>query len=260
MKKNNFFSLNLPDKIFGIEIAFIKLLLIPVPLILVFLISLKLVIIPKITEIGEINNKIKSTGSQTSLVKTKNNYLKSIDQVDLKDKAQFLNSAVLSENKAYVLTEIIRKIADKYSFYITSFTITPGEIKNGDTDSNIQMGSEKDAIKKTPVKLTLSGPNDKMLDLIIALEKSLPILFIDSFETKTKDSLTELDLTVSSYYMNNNVSFNTKDLTLTDLTLTDEESGLLKKLSEFNKIDLSSSDSTDSATFKEYSRENPFNL
>jgi len=259
MKKNNFFSLNLPDKMFGVESAFIKIFLIPIPLIIVFLISLKLIIIPKISEIKDVNDKIKSVNSQNSLVKTKNNYLKSVDQVELEKNANFLNSAVLKENKAYVLTEIVKKIADNYSYYISSFSINPGEVKND--DSVIKMTGENNSIKKTPIAVTLSGPKDKMLDLITALENSLPILFIDKFETKTVDSLTELDLTISSYYINNDTNLDIANLSLADLTLTEEESGLLKRLNDFKEVESSSStEGTESAIYKEYTRANPFSL
>lgn len=260
MKKNNFFNLNLPDKMFGVESAFIKIFLIPIPLIVVFLISLNLIIIPRISEIKSVSDKVKSTNSQNSLVKTKNNYLKSIDQVELEKNALFLDSAVLKENKAYVLTEIVRKIADNYSYYISSFAINPGEIKS-DGSSDITITGDTNSIKKTPITVTLSGPKDKMLDLITALENSLPILFIDKFETKTIDSLTELNLTISSYYINNDTNLNTNNLSLSDLTLTEEESSLLQKLNSFNKVELSSStEGTESATYKEYNRENPFSL
>jgi len=260
MKKNNFFSLNLPDKMFGVESAFIKIFLIPIPLIIVFLISLKLIIIPKISEIKDVSNKIKSVNNQNSLVKIKNNYLKSIDQVELEKNANFLNSAVLKEDKAYVLTEIVKKIADNYSYYVDSFSINPGEVKSDDS-SNIKIAGENNSIKKTPIAVTLSGPKDKMLDLITALEDSLPILFIDKFETKTVDSLTELDLIISSYYINNNTNLNTANLSLSDLTLTEEESSLLKKLNDFKKVELSSfNEGTESAAYKEYTRANPFSL
>lgn len=259
MKKNNFFNLNLPDKMFGIESAFIKILFLPIPLFLVFLISLRLIIIPKFSEIKSVSDKTKSIDTQNSLVKTKNNYLKSIDQVELENNAQFLDSAVLKENKAYVLTEIVRKIADKYSYYVGSFSINPGEVKSDD-GSDIKI-SEANSIKKIPIVVTLSGPKDKMLDLITDLEKSLPILFIDKFETKTIDSLTELNLTISSYYINNDTNLNTNNLSLSDLTLTSEESDLLKKLTDFNKVELSSpSEGTESTSYKEYNRENPFSL
>ena len=187
MKKNNFFNLNLPDKMFGVESAFIKIFLIPIPLIVVFLISLNLIIIPRISEIKSVSDKVKSTDSQNSLVKTKNNYLKSIDQIELEKNAKFLNSAVLKEDKAYILTEIVKKIADKYSYYVDSFSINPGEIKSDD-GSDIKITGDTNSIKKTPITVSLSGPKDKMLDLITALENSLPILFIDKFETKTVDS------------------------------------------------------------------------
>ena len=58
MKKNNFFKLNLPDKIFGIEKSLLMLFLPPLGLIVLFFIILNLVLVPKIDEIGGIKDKI----------------------------------------------------------------------------------------------------------------------------------------------------------------------------------------------------------
>ena len=256
MKKNNFFNLDLPDKVFGIEKSLLMLFLPSFGLILLFFIILNLVLIPKINEIGVIKNKINEIKTNTDKVKAQNKYLMSIDQEELKKDAEYLDNAVLKDKKSYFLVEIIRGVADDFNYQVESFNLTPGELKG--EDSSIKISSSNDTVKM-PVNLTMIGPKEKTLELISALEKTLPILFIDKFETKNSGELAQLNLTVSSYYINDKSDVETENITLDDLILSKEESSLITRISSFNKIE-NKQVGTGNSQFKQYNRENPFSL
>jgi hypothetical protein len=256
MKKNKFFSLNLPDKIFGLEKSFLFLFLSPLGLVLVFLISLNLIMLPKINEIGTIYKKIEEVKVNTSKVNEQNRYLLSIDQEELKKNADYLDNAVLKDKKSYLLVEIIRSVANRFDYQVDSFSLTPGELKEDAESVKISPSGET---VKMPVSLSMVGPLEKRLDLIKALEKTLPILFIDKFETKMMGNLSSLALVVSSYYINDKTNMDTENITLDDLTLSSEESDLIKRISSFTKIE-SNQSSSGSAEFQQYQRENPFSL
>ena len=107
---------------------------------------------------------------------------------------------------------------------------------------------------KLPVDVVLEGPKDKMIDLLISIENSLPIMFIDNINISSKLSVSNIDLTVSSYYISDNISLASKNLTLSDLMPTQEESDLLSKISQFNQ-DESLSESlsaSDNESYTEY--------
>ena len=256
MKKNISLGLNLPDKIFGLEKTLLMLFLPPLGLVLLFFIILNFVLMPKINEIGEIRDKTNKVEDNTNKIKQQNKYLMSIDQEELKRDAEYLDNAVLKDKKSYLLVEIIRGVADDYSYQIESFSLTPGELK--EDDISIKISPTGDTVKM-PVNLTMVGPREKTLELISALEKTLPILFIDKFETKNSGELAQLNLTVSSYYINNKTNIETENITLEDLILSSEESNLIKRISNFNKIE-SSQIGVGSSEFKQYNRENPFSL
>lgn len=254
MKKNNFFNLNLPDKIFGLEKALLVLFLPPIGLIFLFLISLNLILMPKIAEIGGIKTKINDFSSKTKKIEEQNKYLMSINQEELKKNADYLDNAVLKDKRSYLLVEIIRGVANKFDYQIESFSLTPGELKGEDsTKSSIS----QDTVKM-PVSLLMIGPKEKSLELISALEKTLPILFIDKFETKNSGSLSKLDLVVSSYYVKDSVNLETNNLSLSDLILSNEEKDLITKISSFTKIEGNNQNGTESSSFQQYQRENPF--
>lgn len=257
MKKKSFFSLDLPDKIFGIEKSFLLLFWPPLVLLILFLISLNLIILPKISDIGAINQKTEQTKNNTKKVKDQNKYLLSIDQEKLKVDAEYLDNAVLKDKKSYLLVQIIRGVADEFGFQLESFSLTPGELKD-EGEATIKVSSSGETVKM-PVSLSMMGPKDKTIDLVSALEKTLPILFIDEFEVKGSGELSELKLTVFSYYINDKVEMETENLTLNDLILSEEESDLIDKISTFNKIETNQNDSEETE-FKKYNRENPFSF
>jgi len=255
IKNSNF--LKSPDKIFGIEKGLIKLFLVPLAIVVIFLMSLGGIIIPKIGEISDTYEKINNIKSQIKLTDEKKNYLLTIDQDQLNKDADYLNEAVLKEKKAYLLVGIIRKIADKFGFQITSFSVLPGEIKG---ESEKLKVSDKDMAVKMPIEVSLVGENDKSLSLIKAIENSLPVLFIDKFDSSALSWTTELDLTVSSYYIPDKSDYLSGNLTLNDLKLTGNESELLTKISQFSKVEIgSAAEQGTRSGFVKYEKTNPFN-
>lgn len=253
--KNNFFSFNLPDKIFGVEKSFLLLFLPPLGLILVFLISLNLVLIPKIGEIGGVNKKIADVKSNTAKVTEQNNYLMSIDQAELKRNADYLDNAVLKNKQSYLLVQVIRAVAGSFGYQIESFSLTPGELKN---DESIKIAASEETIKM-PISISLIGPTEKNLEFISALEKTLPILFIDKFETAVSGSLAKLNLVVSSYYVNDEINTEANNVTLSDLILSKDEVALVNRISSFIKTE-NIREVPQQNAFQQYQRDNPFSL
>jgi hypothetical protein len=253
MKKNSFFNLNLPDKIFGIDSSLLVFFLPPVVLFVVFLVSLNLILIPKINEIGLVSKKIDSVKLSTSKINEQNNYLISIDQKELQQNAEYLDNAVLKDKRSYLLVGIIRQVADKYGYQMSSFSLTPGELKN------TTGGKELENMVKMPVSLILYGPENKSLDFVLALEKTLPILFIDKFDVSTTNGTSKLDLVIYSYYANDNVNVDVNNISLNDLILSSDELTLIKEISSFNKINENEA-GVGTTQFQQYQRENPFSL
>ena len=68
--------LKLPDKVFGINISFLKLFLLPFLVVLGFLVSLNLIIIPKFSSLSDLNESISSINSQINVTNQKINYLR----------------------------------------------------------------------------------------------------------------------------------------------------------------------------------------
>lgn len=256
MKKNNFFDLKLPDKIFGLDKSFLGLFLIPLALFLLFLISLRLILIPKMNDISTISAEIKRIKTNTTKIKEQNAYLANLDQAELERNASYLDSAVLKDKKSYLLVGIIRSVANRFNYQIDSFSLTLGEIKSDESSKIIKSG---DAIR-LPINLTLSGPKEESLNLILELEKTLPILFIDKFEKKDSKNLSQISLTISSYYLESNLNVEANNIALSDLILSKEELALISRISGFTKIENNTLDVGTSVNFKEYQRENPFSL
>ncbi|MDP4009595.1 MAG: hypothetical protein Q8P53_01280 [Candidatus Shapirobacteria bacterium] len=252
-------KINLPEKIFNIESGLILLYVNPILLIVAFLISINMVVMPRINDIENTNTKITEVKNENLSVLDKINYLKSVDENELIKNAQLLDNSVLKERNSYVLVKVLRNIADKFGFQIKSFSISPGKL---DQDDKLKVNSN-DLTAKLPISVTLIGPQEKSLDFLLLLENSLPILTIDSFETKTNGSTTELNLAISSFYVGDREKSNLLNLSLADLTLKKNEMDLIKKLSQFEKVDetpVLNNVTTGQGEFKTYQRDNPFSL
>ncbi|MDD4937688.1 MAG: hypothetical protein PHX34_01590 [Candidatus Shapirobacteria bacterium] len=252
--------LKVGDKILGIEKGLLKLFLAPLVVVVVFLMSLGWVIIPKIGNIKDNLNKINNVNLQIKLTNEKKGYLASVDLEELNTDAEFLNNAILKEKNSYLLIGVIRKIADNFGFQIKSFSVSPGEVKSGSPESNLKI-SNKEVAVKMPVNVVLVGQSDKNLELIKALENSLPILFIDKFNSKTLGFTSELELVISSYYIPDKSDYISGNLTLNDLKLTETESDLLAKISQFGLVENGGVMEENTQTeFTKYDRSDPFNL
>ncbi len=259
---SDFFKM--PEKIFGISSSLIRLFFLPLGILVAFLISLGLIILPKFESISNLNRSIKTTKSQIKSVEEKRAYLVSVDLDELTKNESYLSSAVLQEKNSYLLVGVIRSIADKYGFQVKSFSINPIKIKEGESSTNSLKVATKDVATKMPINVILSGPESKSLELVKAMENSLPILFIDNFDISTRFGVSDLELTISSYYVPDKTDLISGNLTLTDLKPTKEEIDLLNQISQFERNDSlikSLNDQTsEDKSFVKYQRENPFTL
>lgn len=249
MKKISF---NLPSKFLGIEVDFLKYFWVFAVLFFVFILSFKFVILPKVGEIISITSQMNSKNKDLKAIREKLNYLVSLDKNELNKNADYFNSALLKQKNSYILVNIVKVVADKFGYQIKSFSVTPGEIKDvKDLKANV--------VSKLPISLVVVGPKEKYLDFISALEKNLPILTIDEFNLTTVENLSQIDLTVSAYYVQGAMEATLANFSLTDLALTKEESSVLQNISGFQK-NTGTIENQPTKGFIKYSRENPFSL
>ena len=224
-------TIEVSDKIFGIDKRIFSLWLEPFALFLVFFMSIFLVIVPKINEGMARLNENKSVLQKTAQVNEKINYLQTIDQ------------------------ETIKKNAQKLNYNIDDFSISMGDIKE-EAAENIKEAS----FDKIPIEVNLIGPAENYLALAKALERSLPIMSINKYEMSSKtDGITTIKLAVYAYYMKEVTDFKLENISLADLTLSQAESDLLSTISEYSELDVKSIGGVgESGTFVKYERVDPF--
>lgn len=244
-------------KIFGVETVFLQLLAIPAGVVVLFIVSIFLVVLPRIKSIQEMDKKANDTNKMTQAVQEKVKYLSGINPTDLKQNADRLNSAIFAEKNSYFLINIIRVIADQYEFQIQDFSLSPGEVKQ---ENPTVVKTAVDVVTKIPVNIVLVGPKSKYLDFIEAIEKNLPILSMDGFQLATEQNSIKLTLMLVSYYIPTKGIADISKLTLADLTLSKDESDLIKELAGFKKAVTGTVGTGVSGgqEFIRYSRPNPF--
>jgi len=251
MKFNLKIDTKIPDKILGIESDLIMLFLPLLGVVLVVISSIGLFFMPKIEAIQLNRAKYVETVKKVKEMTEKYNYLASVDQDELKANFEYLSKSILPEKNSYLLVGVVRKIADKYGFYLDSFAVSPGELEGGDKVVG------KTGVSKIPVKITLLGPKENYLTLVKGLETSLPILTLDNFEMKGASGYAEIVLEISASYIADQNNYKVENLTLTDLTLKESEMDLITRLKGFED-NMSKENSFGEGSFQKYEREDPF--
>ncbi|MFA5895154.1 MAG: hypothetical protein WC851_05260 [Candidatus Shapirobacteria bacterium] len=251
MKK---FSIDIPDKVFGIDspniITFVPLLVI---IVLVF-VSINMVFIPKIDELSSMQNNLTDVQRQTQTVLEKTRYIQSIDPAELQKNADFLSSALMPHKNSYLLVGVIRKVITKFGFQIDSFLINPGKISD-----EVAKTSSVKGVSKIPIRVVITGPKTNYLDLIKGIEKTLPLLSISNFKMSSLGTLVKLDLEISAFYLDDSSLFDINKLTLSDLTLKKEETDLVTNLSSFEILEKGEGDIAEpKVEYKKYDRKDPF--
>lgn len=253
-------DLKIPEKIFGLESALITTFLPTLALVVLIIISANVLILPKITDYKDMISTRDQLKQQEKALAEKVNYLRSIDPEELKKNSDFITSALLPEKNAYMLVEMIRKIADKYLFQIDSFSINPGKLSgSGEGEKQISTNTPM----TIPIELVLVGPASKYLELIKGMENSLPILSLKKFDMKNQQEMAKLEIEVSAYYLQEKTNYDISKISLADLTMKKEETDLLTRLGGFqilgNVSEIEQSMGL-KREFKKYDRLDPFSL
>ena len=248
-------TMEVSDKIFGMDKRIFSLWLEPFALFLVFFMSIFLVIVPKINEGIARLNENKSVLQKTAQVNEKINYLQTIDQEGIKKDAQKLAQGLLPEKSSYLLLKVIQNTAQKLNYNIDDFSISMGDIKE-EAAEKIKEAS----FDKIPIEINLIGPSENYLALAKALERSLPIMSINKYEMSSKaGGITTIKLAVYAYYMKEVTNFKLENISLADLTLSQAEADLLSTIGEYSELDVKSIEGVGgSGTFVKYDRIDPF--
>jgi hypothetical protein len=258
MKK---YGLTFPDKIFGLESDLLLLFVNPLLLILGILFLYNLFLKPQLAVIGDNFAEIKKTETLVISTRAKRDYLLSISEEELEKNVDLVKNAVLGQKDSYYLVGLVRNIANKHAFRVESFSINPGKIDDDDDDDD---DSKLTEAVQLPVTLTLVGVKDKYLDLIQAMESSLPVLTFKKFDMKGIGSIVELKLVITAYYIPDQKEATISNLSLSDVKLVGNELEMLRTISEFTKTEsggrLTKSETETQYRQGEYLRTNPFTL
>lgn len=217
-------------------------------------VSLNVVFIPKMDELSAMQSNLADVQKQTQTVLEKTRYIQSIDPSELQKNADFLSSALMPHKNSYLLVGVIREVITKYGFQVDSFLINPGKVSDESTKTTLTKG-----VSKIPIRIVVTGPKTSYLDLIKAIEKTLPLLSISNFKMSALGTLAKLDLEISAFYLEDSSLFDINKLTLADLTLKKEETDLVTSLSTFEILEKGDSELAEpKVEFKKYERKDPF--
>ncbi len=192
---------------------------------------------PKVLQIKSNLVQVEDLKQKTRVVLAKRDYVASVDQEELIKDATYLEKAVLSQNDAYMLVNVFRKLADKHAFQVNSFAINPDKLAREDVLAS-QSAKTRVGSSLVPIKIVLVGKEENFINLLLTLEKSLPVLSLTSLKSKVTGDLIELEIDAGAYYVAGKKSSNLVGLPLESLKLNKDELAVVKKISGFTPIEL----------------------
>lgn len=193
--------------------------------------SIPVLIGPKIGKIKAAALERQKVREEVAAVRTKVDYLMSINAEQLKQETDLVARALLKEKNAFSMVGIIRKIADANGFGVSSFSVSLGQLKSSNAK---EKKKESSWYAKIPIGITLNGPADRYLDLTTGLENSLPIMEIEKLDMKADGSaLVEIKLAISSFYIEQSMTPKLETASLAELMLGQSESATLSRLGGF---------------------------
>lgn len=227
----------------------IKLLLWPVILTGVFLVFIVKIILPKVGETNKQLKLVEEVKQKTKSVIERINYINSVDQEALVKNESNVSAALMPDKNPYWLVVLVSKLGEDLGYSLTSFTVSPGIV-----------GEEAEGGKnEVKASMELSGPKEKYIDLLWAIENSLPIITVTDFKMKAGGEVAGVELTLLAYYLPERQGTDLNKLNLKDLVLDQKETGLLGKLTELKRIEGVEVGSPSGERIR-YDRVNPFTL
>ncbi len=221
------------NKLFGIDIVYFKTFASSLIALFLFIMTGIAVVIPKMNEIGEMNDKVAAIDKEAKGVADKIKYLSSIDQNVLTNNENVMLQAIPDVKDVYYLMTVVRQVAAAQGYVVDSFNVSPGLVSEDGVKEN------KAGVSKTPLGVVLIGPYDKYLDLLAGFENALPIMSLDQFALKPLGQLAELNLKIGTYSSNRQKT-STKEPSLSEVQLGDKEKALIEKLASYTRIEIAS--------------------
>ena len=228
---------NSEERALGVEIWKIKAILLLLGVIMLVLVSISVAFIPKFSQIKELRQSIELAKKNTEDVNQKRAYIQSVDDEDLKAKQEMLLMALPESKNIYYLLNVVSGLVSDYGFMVDGFSLSPGELKEdgGDVKSN---ANKTEGVSSLTFTISLIGPEDRYIELVSGLENSLPLLSLNSLESKSvSTNIITLDLSLVTYFASKKAEVDVEKLTYKDLLMTEDEVAVLERLNGFRKIE-----------------------
>lgn len=156
-----------------------KEFILPGVLFILIIIITIFVLIPKIKEIFAIKSEITAQKNEIQQLSAKLSDLQTLSEAELFDSSNLLLNALPSQKDFYLVLSSIRKVFLDNSSNLESFDFSPGLISTEGASNNEAANQNSGTIR---IKLDFSASPDNLVNLILSLEKTLPLIEVTSIK------------------------------------------------------------------------------
>jgi len=231
---------------------------IPGAVIFIALFSLLLILPAQIKALLNEWQKIKKIEAEIKDLKTKYLLVSSLDQETLKKQSELVTTALPRDKSVPYILQGVRNAIRGSGFLIKSLKFAPGEVSKEKREK-----TAKKRIEELPLELKAVGPFDRLAELFDTLEETLPLFQADAIEAVASQRMADnvnVEMELTTFYAPPIAAYQIKNISLDDLVLSEQESALLEKLSQFRRtvIAVKEKEKQESGAGEAGTKTNPF--
>jgi len=216
-----------------VEIIKIRWRLFVIPLLTIFftVVSVFLVLIPRVKMILQLNSQVRESEKRLGRLTAKAADLEGLDAVALKERRDFSLRVVPQTKNVMEFVTLFSNLAQNSQVYLSSLEVSPGDIS---TQSGIVTSPE--GLEILPFEVIVEGTRERILDFISQVEKSIPLMSVRLFKIAEGGGAARAQLRAESYVAPLPKNLGKIDSPLVKLSQEDEE--VFKLLENFKTYEV----------------------
>ena len=227
----------------------------PIMMVVVTVILTLTVLLPRIRLTQEMAQDLKIRKDRLQKLSAKLSDLEGLDEFSLREKTNLALKILPDQKDVLKPVSVLNAIAFKSQVYIESLEVQPGEVSS---QSAAAAGKEVE-VENLGFKVKTLGTWERTLDFLFGVEKTLPLMNINTFKINNSGQAAILQLEAGTFRSPLPTTLGKVDAVLPKLSAKEEENlSLIKEFQEYESpqisIELSAGEGSVSAT----GRSSPF--
>jgi len=216
-----------------------------------------LILLPRFRLVQEMGSELKIRKDRLQKLSIKLSDLEGIDEFSLREKTDLALKILPDQKDILKPVSVLNALAFKEQVYLESLDVRPGEVSS----QSATTAAKEVKVENLGFKIKTLGTWERTLDFLFGIEKTLPLLNINTFKINNSGRAAILQLEAETFRSPLPTTLGKVDAALAKLSTSEEESlSLIKDYQEFATPQISIELSTGEGSVSAGPRSSPFGL